>query len=76
MQKLLQEGDYTIKGKKKSAIKEAVGFAYWGILTALFLTISLLSDRWEYTWLVFAIGAILFPIVMSLCDAIAGREKQ
>ena len=74
LQKLLQEGDYSIPEKKKSALKEAVGFAYWGILTALFLAISLIYERWEYTWLIFAIGAIIFPIVMSLCNAIAGRK--
>ena len=76
LQKLLQEGDYSIPEKKKSALKEAVGFAYWGILTALFLAISLLFESWEYSWLIFAIGAILFPIVMSLCDAITGRSKK
>lgn len=76
MQKLLQEGDYTVTEKRKSALKEVVGFAYWGILTTLFLTVSLLIGKWEYTWLIFAIGAILFPIVMSACNAIAGKKKD
>lgn len=76
IQKLLQEGDYTVTEKQKSALKEIVGFAYWGILTALFLAISLLIEKWEYTWLIFAIGAILFPIVMTICNAIAGKKKD
>ena len=76
MQKLLQEGDYTAQEKKRSTLKEIVGFSYWGFLTALFLTVSLLCEKWEYTWLIFDIGGILFPILMSACNIIADRYKK
>ena len=76
MQKLLQEGNYTTQEKKRSALKEIVGFSYWGILTALFLTVSLLCEKWEYTWLIFAIGGILFPILMSACNIIADHHEK
>ena len=76
MQKLLQEGDYTAQEKKRSTLKEIVGFSYWGFLTALFLTVSLLCEKWEYTWLIFGIGGILFPILMSACNIIADRYKK
>ena len=76
MQKLLQEGDFTTKEKKRNGVKEAVGFAYWGVLTAIFLTWSFLTNHWHISWLVFAIGGVLFPIVMYICNLIADKQKK
>ena len=71
----LQEGDFTTKEKKRNVVKEAVGFAYWGVLTAIFLTWSFLTNHWHISWLVFAIGGVLFPIVMLLCNLIALSDE-
>ena len=76
MQKLLQEGDFTTKEKKRNGVKEAVGFAYWGVLTAIYLAWSFLTNQWHISWLVFAIGGVLFPIVMMLCNLIADKNKK
>ena len=76
MQKLLQEGDFTNREKKRTGIKEAVGSAYWVILTAIYLTWSFLSASWEITWIVFAVGGVLFPVVMCVCNFIADRHHQ
>ena len=76
LQKLLQEGDYTRSEKRRNAIKEVVGFAYWGITTAVYLVLSFLQKGWEYSWLIFAIAGILFPIVMSLCNVIADKHRE
>lgn len=76
MQKLLKEGEFTDKEKKKTGIRESVGFCYWGILTAIFLTWSFLTNHWHISWLVFAIGGILFPMVMCICNLIADKQKK
>ena len=76
MQKLLKEGEFTEKEKKRSSIKEAVGFCYWGVLTAIYLVWSFLTNHWNISWLVYAIGGVLFPIVMRICNLIADREKK
>ena len=76
MQKLLKEGEFTEKEKKRTSVKEAVGFAYWGVLTAIFLTWSFLTNHWHISWLVFAIGGVLFPIVMMLCNLVADKDKK
>ncbi len=87
MQKLLQEGDFTKKEKKRSGLKEAVGFAYWGVLTAIFLIWGFLGNdgsgingngwiSWRYNWIVFAIGGVLFPVVMMLCNLIADKDNK
>ena len=76
MQKLLKEGEYTVKEKRRTSVKEAVGFAYWGVLTAIFLTVSFLTNYWHLSWLVYAIGGVLFPIVMMLCNLVADKDKK
>ena len=76
MQKLLKEGEFTEKEKKRAGLKEAVGFCYWGILTAIFLTVSFLTNRWNLSWIIFAIGGVLFPIVMYICNLIADKKKD
>ncbi len=76
MQKLLKEGEFTVSEKKRTSVKEAVGFAYWGILTAIFLAWSFLTNHWHISWLVYAIGGVLFPIVMCICNLIADKQKK
>lgn len=76
MQRLLQEGEFTRQEKTRSGIKEVVGFCYWGILTAIYLTVSFLTSGWHSSWLIFAVGGILFPIVIHICNYIADRQKR
>lgn len=68
MQKLLKEGEYTQKEKKKSRIKEMIGYIYWMIIVSIYLIWSFLSNDWHITWLVFVVGGILFPAIISICN--------
>ena len=76
MQKLLKEGDFTEKEKKRTSVKEVVGFCYWGLLTSIYLVWTFLTNHWYISWVVFAIGGILFPIVMCVCNLIADKQKK
>ena len=76
MQKLLKEGEFTEKEKKRTSVKEVVGFCYWGILTAIFLAVSFLTNGWHLSWIIYAVGGILFPIVMCICNYFADRQKK
>ena len=76
MQKLLREGEFTAKEKKRTGIREVVGCCYWGVLTAIYLAWSFLANHWHISWLVFAIGGVLFPIVMCICNLIADKQKK
>ena len=73
MQKLLQEGEFTKKEKKRTSLKEVVAFCYWGVLTATFLAVSFLTNAWHLSWIIFAVGGILFPVVMCICNYFADR---
>lgn len=74
MQKLLQEGEFTRREKKKSRIKESVATAYWLLATAVYLAWSLMTDAWEITWIVWPVAGILFAVVMCICNLLADRE--
>ena len=76
MQKLLKEGEFTEKEKKRTSVKEVVGFCYWGVLTAIFLAVSFLTNGWDLTWIIFAVGGVLFPIVMCICNLIADKTDR
>lgn len=87
MQKLLREGEFTEKEKKRTSVKEVVGFCYWGILTAIFFIWGFLGNdgsgirgnmwiSWRYNWIVFVVGGILFPIVMCICNYFADRQNK
>ena len=76
MQKLLKEGEFTEKEKNRTSIKEVVGFCYWGVLTAIYLAVTFLTNHWHLTWIIFAVGGILFPIVMCICNLIADKKNK
>ena len=76
MQRLLQEGNYTKKGKLCSGLKETVGFCYFGILTAIYLAWSFLSMKWHISWILFAVGAVLFPVAMKICEHIVYKSEK
>ena len=76
MQKLLKEGEFAEKEKKRTGIKDVVGSCYWGVLTAIYLAWSFLTNHWHISWLVYAIGGVLFPIVMSICNLISEKQKR
>ena len=75
MQKLLRQGEYAEKEKKNRGLCEAVGFAYWGVLTAIYLTWSFLANHWHISWIVFAVGAVIFPAVMKICESIVDKRN-
>ncbi len=76
MQKLLREGEYSEQEKTRSKLREAVGFAYWGVITAIYLAWSFLTDNWHISWIVFAAGGVLFPVAMYICNVITDRRKH
>ena len=76
MQKLLKEGDFTEKEKNRTGVKEVVGFCYWGVLTAIYLAVSFLNNRWDLSWIIFAVGGVLFPVVMCICNYFADKRNK
>lgn len=76
MQKLLKEGEFAPKVKRRSQIKETVAAVYWLAATAIYLGWSLITDAWEITWVVWPIAGVLFALVMCLCNLFVDREEK
>ena len=76
MQKLLKEGDYTPKNKRKAHIQGTITTIYWLSATAIYLTWSFLTNDWEITWIVFLVAGVLFAALMSLCNIFLDKEME
>lgn len=59
-QVLLEEGDYTRIAKRQN---KRIGGIYWGITTAVYLLVSFLSMKWNYTWIIWPVAAVVYGVV-------------
>lgn len=75
MQKLLNEGEFTVQGKRKSKIKESIGKIYWSIVTAAYLGWSFITNNWEITWIIWPVSAVLFAGAVSICNLFIYKES-
>lgn len=64
--KLLQQGDYSPKVKEAQKKTEAFSGFYWILVTALYIGSSLLSMRWDRTWIIWPISALIFAAISTL----------
>lgn len=66
---LLQEGEYTKKEKRFNRRYGYVPGVYWCLVTAIYLAWSFSTERWDETWLVFAVGGVLYAAVIGVLKA-------
>jgi hypothetical protein len=64
--KLLEEGDYTRLNKKASKLDGI----YWGIALAVYLGWSFITNRWEFTWIVWPIAGVLYVVYHEIAKAV------
>lgn len=64
--KLLQEGEYTTEGKKVSKAVGKIASIYWPIIVATFLGWSFITMRWDITWIIWPVAAVLFGAVTGI----------
>ena len=76
MQKLLKEGDYALRDKRKIRIKRTVSTAYWLSATAVYLGWSFLTNDWKMTWVVWPVAGVLFSAVMCVCNLFIDRDTE
>ena len=73
--KLLQEGDYSIKEKKESPIVAVVTTVYWLVATAIFLGIGFFTYEWERGVFVWPIAGVIFPAVLAIVKYFDNKEN-
>ena len=57
---LLEQGDYTRARKRNT---RRYGGIYWSIVTAAYLAVSFITRRWDMTWIIWPVAAVLFGVV-------------
>lgn len=67
---LLRVGEYEPAYKpKKERLEKFAGF-YWSVLTAIYLAISLPTNNWHITWVVWPVGALIYAGIAALLGKI------
>lgn len=74
-QRLLKEGEFTDKEKRKSKVKEAVGRSYWLLATAVYLGWSFATDNWGMTWILWPVAGVLFALVITICNMLLDKAE-
>ena len=69
MDKLLEEGDYTRLNKK---IGKYDGI-YWAIATAVHLGWSFVTQRWDFTWIVWPVAGVLYAAYREILKLIVKK---
>jgi len=76
MQKLLQEGDYTLEEKRVNRLGEKIAPIYWLSATAIYLAWSFVTDGWNRTWILWPVAGVLFVAVMAACGVAVKRQDR
>lgn len=79
MRKLLQEGDYTPKYKRKARLAAKISPIYWGIVVAVYLVWLLAVDNGNKespSWVVWPVAGVLFAAVLGICGIIDRNNKN
>ncbi len=71
--KILQVEDYTEVKKISRKKLEPFTNAYWPALTAIYLLISFLTNRWDITWVVWPVGAVLFGAIYAILESVSRK---
>ena len=72
-EQLLEEGDFTREKKTFQRKNANVIKIYWCVITAIYLGISFVTMRWDSTWIIWPVAAVLFGAVEAI---LAVKQKK
>lgn len=70
MQKLLQEGDYTVENKKQNSYLGPITSIYWLAVTAIYLGISFHNNNWKDNAFIWPIAGVLYAAIITICKLV------
>lgn len=73
--KLLQENDYSAKEKREKAYLSPLISIYWLIVLAGYLVWSFITNKWEFTWIVWPVAAILSPVFIAVLKLVHQKNS-
>lgn len=73
--KLLEEEDYRRDNKSKNSVLEPLRGIYWLSILAAYLGYSLLTNRWDISWIIWPVAGILFGVISILVEFFVSKEE-
>ncbi len=67
---LLQTDDYTAEQKKKNQKLEPLSRIYWLFITVVYLAVSFITERWDITWIIWAVSGVLFALIRIIGESL------
>lgn len=74
-QKLLQEGDYTVAKKRENRKMSPFVVSYWCLVTAAYVGISLYTNQWKTTWMIWPVAALVFVALYQTIKSVVHKES-
>ncbi len=74
-EQLLQTGDYDPDHKKNYEKHELIGGIYWCSVTAIYLAISFITNRWDYTWIIWPVTGVAYGVIACILQY-AEKKKE
>lgn len=71
---LLEEGDFSVENKAANKKIEKVAGIYWSVVSAGYLAWSFITMRWDITWIVWPVAAILFGVVSATIRTLSHKD--
>ncbi|MCQ2578397.1 MAG: helix-turn-helix domain-containing protein [Treponema sp.] len=62
---LLEKEDYSRESKELNKTLEAFSGVFWLVITGIYLAVSFLTKRWDISWVIWPISAILWAIIRA-----------
>ena len=51
-----------------------IATAYWLIATAIYLAISFITNLWDYTWIVWPVAGVLYPVFIFIVKTVSQNK--
>ena len=73
--RLLQEGDYSIKEKIENHKNSIISDIYWPLVTAVYLIYSFTSGNWGRSWIIWVAASVVYPAIKSSASYVRKNKK-
>lgn len=65
---LLRREEYTPAGMESRKVTDRVAGVYWPVVVAIYLAISLITRRWDMTWIIWPVAGVMFGGIAAALD--------
>ncbi|MBE6771933.1 MAG: helix-turn-helix transcriptional regulator [Ruminococcaceae bacterium] len=77
MHRLLKDGEFSKNPNcRKSESSGKFATVYWLTATAVYLLSSLITNKWDYTWVLWPFAGLLYPIVNIIYKHVLNKNKE